>query len=135
MDRAVRLDAFLGDQHRRLSRCSGHAAARRDGYADRSSHRVVRGGYHTAPPHRSGVILKAKPGLRAHEEMARHLNRFVRPRLGPMIAREVNNDALVRVCARLWLGAGWFNRLGQGTLAGAVEGQFSLLPSLTSWTT
>jgi integrase len=39
-----------------------------------------------------GVIIKRKPRMKDCANMTSHLNRFVRPRLGPMIAREVCND-------------------------------------------
>ncbi|MBR1174886.1 tyrosine-type recombinase/integrase [Bradyrhizobium sp. KB893862 SZCCT0404] len=52
----------------------------------------------------AGVILKTKPRFRAHAEMARHLERFVRPRLGPMIAKEVSNDDIAQLQADILAG-------------------------------
>jgi integrase len=39
-----------------------------------------------------GVVIKKKPRMKDHANMASHLNRFIRPRLGPMIACEVTNE-------------------------------------------
>ena len=46
-----------------------------------------------------GVIIKRKPRLKDHANMASHLERFVRPRLGPLIASEVTNDDIASLQA------------------------------------
>ncbi|RXG91624.1 tyrosine-type recombinase/integrase [Bradyrhizobium zhanjiangense] len=52
----------------------------------------------------SGVVLKTKPRMKDHANMASHLNRFVRPRLGPMIAKEVSNDDIAQLQADILAG-------------------------------
>lgn len=51
-----------------------------------------------------GVIIKRKPQKKDHVNMAAHLNRFVRPRLGPMIASEVTNDDIATLQADILAG-------------------------------
>jgi integrase len=44
-----------------------------------------------------GVVIKVKPRKKDHVNMASHLNRFVRPRLGKMVASEVSNDDIAQL--------------------------------------
>ncbi|KYK50021.1 hypothetical protein A1D31_22170 [Bradyrhizobium liaoningense] len=44
-----------------------------------------------------GVIVKIKPRMKSHAELTGRLNHFVRPRLGPMIAREVTNRDIAQL--------------------------------------
>jgi hypothetical protein len=46
-----------------------------------------------------GVIIKKKVRFKDHANMASHLNRFVRPRLGSMIAGEVTNEDIATLQA------------------------------------
>jgi integrase len=51
-----------------------------------------------------GVIIKRKPRMKDHANMASHLNRFVRPRLGHMIASEVSNVDIATLQADILAG-------------------------------
>jgi integrase len=44
-----------------------------------------------------GVIIKRKPRMKSHQELTGRLNRFVRPRLGPMLASEVTNRDIAQL--------------------------------------
>ncbi|MET3994883.1 integrase [Bradyrhizobium sp. S3.9.2] len=51
-----------------------------------------------------GKIVKIKPRMKSHEELTRHLNRFVRPRLGRMVASEVTNRDIAQLQADILAG-------------------------------
>jgi integrase len=51
-----------------------------------------------------GVIIKRKPRMKDHANMAAHLNRFVRPRLGPLIASEVSKHHIAQLQADILAG-------------------------------
>ena len=51
-----------------------------------------------------GVITKRKPRMKDHVNMAAHLNRFVRPRLGPKIASEVTKHDIAQLQADILAG-------------------------------
>jgi integrase len=51
-----------------------------------------------------GVLIKKAPRMKSWQEQSRHLDRFVRPRLGPMIASEVTNRDIAKLQADLIAG-------------------------------
>jgi integrase len=51
-----------------------------------------------------GVIIKRKPRMKDHVNMAAHLNRFVRPRLGPKVACEVTKYDIATLQADILAG-------------------------------
>lgn len=52
----------------------------------------------------TGTIIKSKPRFKAHEELERHLDRFIRPRLGSMIAASVTNEDIAMLQADIIAG-------------------------------
>lgn len=51
-----------------------------------------------------GVVIKKAPRMKSWEEQTRHLNRFVRPRLGRMIASEVTKHDIAQLQADILAG-------------------------------
>ncbi|MCP3402842.1 MULTISPECIES: hypothetical protein [unclassified Bradyrhizobium] len=51
-----------------------------------------------------GVVLKKAPRMKSWEEQTRHLNRFVRPRLGRMIAGDVTKHDIAQLQADILAG-------------------------------
>jgi integrase len=58
----------------------------------------------------NGVIIKKKPRLKDWANTASHLNRFVRPRLGKMIASEITNRDIAQLQADILAGTLIINR-------------------------
>ncbi|UGY24966.1 tyrosine-type recombinase/integrase [Bradyrhizobium septentrionale] len=67
-----------------------------------------------------GVIIKRKPRMKDWSNMASHLNRFVRPRLGSMVAREVTNDDIAQLQADILAGT-LIIRNGKAAKKGSVS--------------
>lgn len=67
-----------------------------------------------------GVVIKVKPRLKDWANMASHLNRFVRPRLGSMIAGEVTNEDIAKLQADIIAGT-LIIKPGKTTKKGSVS--------------
>ena len=67
-----------------------------------------------------GVIIKRKPRMKDHANMASHLNRFVRPRLGNRIASEISNRDIAQLQADIIAGT-LIIRKGKTTKQGSVS--------------